>query len=163
MVLYHRRNINEMTGYTPFDVVKSIEKGGHKDLHFGTSQYDEDGSIRNYSSQFENVEPGQIVVLEYVDSRGSSLENLEYRGIWGITLIEDVRASDNSKRGLNVNFSVKDLVLINNPAEFDFEFPIPDRVSLMHLRLTDEQQKKLIEELRKKTSDKNIKRIIERI
>ena len=105
---YHRKNINEMEGYTPAEVLKGNCN------NFEISQYDSNGGNRNFSNQFEDVRVGDVVVLEFVDSENTSPENKQYQGIWGVTTVSKVIDSK-TDRGLLINFSSDNLIRVEAP------------------------------------------------
>ncbi len=128
MMWYHRKNINEAAGYSPAEVLKGNCN------NFSVSQYEANGGNRNFSSQFEDVEVGDVVVLEFVDSENINPENIKYQGIWGVTTVSEVVDSGND-RGIIVNFSWDNLVRVEAPNNYKILFPIAARVTLEYLNL----------------------------
>lgn len=125
---YHRKNRNEMEGYTPAEVLKGNCN------NFGTSQYHSNGSHRNFSNQFEEVKVGDVVVLEFVDSGNTSPENIQYQGIWGVTTVSEVIDSE-TDRGLIVNFSPDNLIRVETPNNLKILFLLAAQVTLEYLNL----------------------------
>jgi len=125
---YHRKNIKEMEGYTPAEVLEGNCN------NFGVSQYDSKGGNRNFSNQFEDVRVGDVVVLEFVDSEETSPENIQYQGVWGVTTVSEVIDSE-TDRGLIINFSSDNLIRVETPNNFKILFLLATRVTLEYLNL----------------------------
>jgi len=125
---YHRKNIEEMEGYTPAEVLM----GNYNT--FRVSQYDSKGGNRNFSTQFEDVRVGDVVVLEFVDSENTNTENMQFQGVWGVTTVSEV-VDSKTDRGLIVNFSSENLIRVETPNNFKILFPLAARVTLEYLNL----------------------------
>ena len=125
---YHRKNIEEMEGYTPAEVLM-----GNCNT-FRVSQYDSKGGNRNFSTQFEDVRVGDVVVLEFVDSENTNTENMQFQGVWGVTTVSEV-VDSKTDRGLIVNFSSENLIRVETPNNFKILFPLAARVTLEYLNL----------------------------
>ena len=125
---YHRKNIEEMEGYTPAEVLMG------KYNTFRVSQYDSKGGNRNFSTQFEDVRVGDVVVLEFVDSENTNTENMQFQGVWGVTTVSEV-VDSKTDRGLIVNFSSENLIRVETPNNFKILFPLAARVTLEYLNL----------------------------
>lgn len=125
---YHRKNIEEMEGYTPAEVLM-----GNCNT-FRVSQYDSKGGNRNFSTQFEDVRVGDVVVLEFVDNGNLNPENIQYQGVWGVTTVSEVVDSE-TEQGLIINFSFENLIRVETPNNFKILFPLAARVTLEYLNL----------------------------